>query len=71
MFDINSGFHTPELWKKIYPANTKEDFLVKDYEALISENNTPVELIGGIHIEACGDHSKNIDEAKWVDGQLD
>ena len=38
------------LWKTLYPE--KPVFVIKDYENLIVGANDPVELIGGVFIEA-------------------
>ena len=58
-----------ELWKTLYPE--KPIFVIKDYEALILGEDDPVELIGGVFVEANATPERRLDEAKWVDKELD
>ena len=39
---------------------------IKDYENLILGSGDPVELIGGVFMEAVAAPDRRIDEAKWV-----
>ena len=57
------------LWQKMYPE--KPLFVIKDYENLILGSGDPVELLGGVFMEAVAAPDRRIDEAKWVQGELD
>ena len=66
-----SGPHSQALWSQIYPSASY--FGIKDYEALIIDDQTKdkIDLIGGMFMEATCVSQKRIDEALWVDKQLD
>ena len=68
VYNWKTGPHSEELWKNLYPS--KEIFGIKDYEALVLGGNAPVELIGGVFIEACAEPANRIAEAEWVNGEL-
>lgn len=53
----------------MYPE--KPLFVIKDYENLILGSGDPVELLGGVFMEAVAAPNRRIDEAKWVQGELD
>jgi predicted TIM-barrel fold metal-dependent hydrolase len=57
------------LWKTLYPQMPV--FGIKDYENLILGDGAAVELMGGMFIEANATQDKRIEEAQWVDKQLD
>ena len=44
---------------------------MQDYEDLISRDQNEVELIGGVFMEAVAASSRKLDEAKWVQSELD
>ena len=53
-----------DLWQRMYPE--KPLFVIKDYENLVLGADDPVELIGGVFMEAVAAPHRRIDEAKWV-----
>ena len=65
-WESENGVHkeVASLWQYNYPD--KPLFVLKDYENLILGAGDPVELIGGVFMEAVAAPDRRIDEAKWV-----
>ena len=71
LVDWDSGPHKDNiaLWKTLYP--THPVFGIKDYENLVLGDGQPIELMGGMFIEANAPEKDRIAESLWVDKQLD
>ena len=69
--ETENGVHKEqkEFWQRVYPKRTL--FLMKDYEEMIMGEQDEVELIGGVFMEAVAAPHRRIDEAKWVQSELD